>query len=421
MTNPTEYKSSADNSENIFCDIKTDVNVHKNETSFVNNKSSDIDTDVSKPHNIHSTFITNDVENIHNVSSVQNIKQNKSNFDANDVKDAEDHCDKQNDECSKEISEFNKSELEIPEIIENDDGENVDSSELLTKNLEICEASMKHESDENCTCVENSDSISENEEINNFNSITVNTDVFAENSEVLNEITAAVFNDFAISSVDETKYYTGETENNFENEIKNTEDDDMFFDDFTDFKSSEIDDNTVVNDSEVISSKTEITATETVLNNIEDSNDDFNDFTDFKTANETEQPDILKSAIETEELNLKTDETKENSEENIQDDDFGDFDDYSIVEDQTSNIEFVANFDEPNVKNAEELLKNIFTFEESELPDCKTIDFINNDVFKHVQDIEHTNALSYHWTNSESQKTLLKALNIDSRNIVSHV
>jgi hypothetical protein len=51
--------------------------------------------------------------------------------------------------------------------------------------------------------------------------------------------------------------------------------------------------------------------------------------------------------------------------------------------------------------------------------DLQSLIIKTDKIWKHLKSVEETNALSYQWSNSSSNNTLLNALGIDSRNIVS--
>lgn len=137
------------------------------------------------------------------------------------------------------------------------------------------------------------------------------------------------------------------------------------------------------------------------------SDSDF-DFDDFKSSdvNKSEDADYN---------DFKSTDKKKNDEFGY--DDFGDFSDYSS---QPSTSDVKLSYDKHEILcRAEEVIKNIFPFKSTDFPDCVPEDFTDNSIFEQLKIIENTNALNYHWNNSESQKGLLKSLNIDSRNIVS--
>uniref|UniRef100_A0A8D9BYU3 Aftiphilin n=1 Tax=Cacopsylla melanoneura TaxID=428564 RepID=A0A8D9BYU3_9HEMI len=67
-------------------------------------------------------------------------------------------------------------------------------------------------------------------------------------------------------------------------------------------------------------------------------------------------------------------------------------------------------------------MTSLFEKSTQELPECSviTLDQIlsQDEAWRRLHDIENTPALSYQWSNSESNKALLSALNIDTRNII---
>lgn len=150
-----------------------------------------------------------------------------------------------------------------------------------------------------------------------------------------------------------------------------------------------------------------------------ESNDDFGDF-EFSSSVKVDDKINVPSTSTNDELSLKQ---KAVDDDDDQFDEFGDFNDYSTQEEFVS-ADIPANLKLSLTKvpaNVEKIVGDAFSIAESTVPNYEYIDFMNNDVFRQVQDIENTNALSYQWANSESQKMLLQALNIDSRNIVSFI
>lgn len=70
----------------------------------------------------------------------------------------------------------------------------------------------------------------------------------------------------------------------------------------------------------------------------------------------------------------------------------------------------------------EDIITNMFPVVPS-VEEIELTDLLNKSdkIWLAVKSIEETNALSYHWSNSASNNTLLSSLGIDSRNIVSLV
>ncbi|GLV43579.1 Aftiphilin [Carabus blaptoides fortunei] len=148
------------------------------------------------------------------------------------------------------------------------------------------------------------------------------------------------------------------------------------------------------------------------------SNDDFGDF-EFSPSVKVDDK-INVPGTSTSNVHMKQNVIVDDNDDDDQFDEFGDFNDYSTQED------FVSTDIPVNLKlsltevpaNLNKTVGDAFSISESTVLNYEYIDFMNNDVFRQVQDIENTNALSYQWVNSLSQKTLLQALNIDSRNIL---
>lgn len=74
------------------------------------------------------------------------------------------------------------------------------------------------------------------------------------------------------------------------------------------------------------------------------------------------------------------------------------------------------------VSQVEKIISSIFE-KTADIPEVNVQSLINtgDKIWKSIKNVEETNALSYQWTNSSSNNALLKALGIDSRNIVSSV
>ncbi|KAI5707081.1 hypothetical protein M8J75_014248 [Diaphorina citri] len=95
------------------------------------------------------------------------------------------------------------------------------------------------------------------------------------------------------------------------------------------------------------------------------------------------------------------------------DDDFGDF----------SSENFVTQAPTPKLFDVSTLdMENLFEKPTGQLPEVaiSTLDHIlsQDEAWRRLHDIENTPALSYQWSNSESNKALLTSLNIDTRNII---
>lgn len=129
------------------------------------------------------------------------------------------------------------------------------------------------------------------------------------------------------------------------------------------------------------------TTSTTKPNEIKTDDDGFDDFEDFKSATATE--------------------TKASN----PNEDFGNFDCFASST-KTSTI--------TNKQDAEKIIKDVFPIIKCEFVEWKDTDSLNKGfVFKNLEEITETNAISYQWVQSASQKMLLRSLNIDTRNIVS--
>ncbi|CAH1279655.1 unnamed protein product [Diabrotica balteata] len=130
--------------------------------------------------------------------------------------------------------------------------------------------------------------------------------------------------------------------------------------------------------------------------------DDFDDFASFSTTTDPQGLDP-----------------------NISDDAFGDFGNFtsSTSDPKPDNQSLEETFPVLDVKEVfkktEEVVKEIFVLPEETQEDFIYFELGKDDfVFKQIQDITDSPALTYHWSKSTSQKYLLKSLNIDARNIL---
>lgn len=133
-------------------------------------------------------------------------------------------------------------------------------------------------------------------------------------------------------------------------------------------------------------------------------------FADFQVAEQSKCNDDDFGDFE--ECPVKTGSALQIPSEN-EEDEFGGFGSFSAAE-------VSGDFGASGSEKAEQIIKSAFP-----TVDIKTDDFVDSEstektpVFDLLKDIMETNALKFHWVNSSSQKLLLKALNIDMRNIVS--
>lgn len=114
---------------------------------------------------------------------------------------------------------------------------------------------------------------------------------------------------------------------------------------------------------------------------------------------------------------------------NDDEDEFGDFGNYTQSSSNDplalANVQTAVN--STSAINTDQVLENIDNILLEMFPSCGSNydNFVLSDisetdlVFKNIKDVTETNALTYQWSNSVSQDHLLKALNIDTRNIVS--
>lgn len=110
------------------------------------------------------------------------------------------------------------------------------------------------------------------------------------------------------------------------------------------------------------------------------------------------------------------------------DDDFGDFNNYSLQTRTPNNQEgkmsviqkMCGTNSEVTIQQAESIILEMFAAVEQSLSEYCHQDFTSGDkILGQLKDVTDTCALSYQWSKSQGQNCLLKALNIDTRNIVS--
>lgn len=100
------------------------------------------------------------------------------------------------------------------------------------------------------------------------------------------------------------------------------------------------------------------------------------------------------------------------AQDDIEDDDFGDFNNYSL---DSPNLQI----DIHGPEKAESIVMLMFPKIEQQAEEYHEENFIFNDsIFCQLKDVTDTLALSYQWSKSNSQNFLLQALNIDTRNIL---
>ncbi|XP_050305394.1 uncharacterized protein LOC126742680 [Anthonomus grandis grandis] len=103
-----------------------------------------------------------------------------------------------------------------------------------------------------------------------------------------------------------------------------------------------------------------------------------------------------------------------------EDDDFGDFASIStlpMAEPPQSRVLLLN--EKQALEKSTEIVKEMFPVPQMAVPDFREGNFEETDkVFNQIKNITETHALAYQWSKSASQNLLLKALNIDSRNIL---
>ena len=138
--------------------------------------------------------------------------------------------------------------------------------------------------------------------------------------------------------------------------------------------------------------------------------DDFGDFTNFSEHTQFE----------------KLDETNVPDKKN-EEDDFGDFSDFettfeqpSVEQSQISLKESICRIENKSAANKiEDIITTMFSMD-SEQCEIEIQPLISevDEVWQSIKNVEETNALTYQWTNSSSNNVLLNSLGIDSRNIL---
>lgn len=390
-----------DSSENIFCDIKSDVNndLSEHEPSFVNNnKLIEIHDDITiKTRAIIITpSVSVCVQNSENTNSklMPTVETETIILNQKEVSKDYDYCDKRKDLSScTELQDKDTSNVEASINILLKTKETINDEEQIEKN--DCFSEKIDATEETTVFNEFSDTVKE--EIEN---VLIVSEVNGEENRIIANEKDIHDKNNSLESFEDFGSFSTMPETEFSKEtIVDSLDD---FGDFSSISQSTKEDEFGDFSTTII--------TQQVTNKIDEFYrepiEDLDDFQDFSTA--------VAEALESDLRPLELESTESSNDDG---DDFGDFNDF-----ETADLKFVANFEAPSTietKNADEVIKKAFICPEAEKDNCYTIDFISNDLFRNIHDIENTNALSYHWSNSESQKMMLKALNIDSRNIVS--
>ncbi|XP_076636554.1 aftiphilin isoform X2 [Colletes latitarsis] len=129
--------------------------------------------------------------------------------------------------------------------------------------------------------------------------------------------------------------------------------------------------------------------------------DDFGDFTNFSDQGQLEKIDVVKLPE--------------------RDDDFGDFSDFEQpVAEGFSLKESISRIENKNAANKiEDIIATLFpnNLERCEIQ-VQSLISQTDGVWQSVKSVEETNALTYQWANSTSNNMLLNSLGIDSRNIL---
>ncbi|KAK6638733.1 hypothetical protein RUM43_007000 [Polyplax serrata] len=153
----------------------------------------------------------------------------------------------------------------------------------------------------------------------------------------------------------------------------------------------------------------------------ENMSDNFSEFTDFTTYNASNSESRTQSFSQYQ-GSIKND-IQQQKEDNFDDfDDFNDFNDFEGVQ-----FESCVAVKEPTVEETLKLMFQGGQVDSSEAEDANiavltdTLHSCLDDsssVWGHLKELETSNALSYQWSSSTANKTLLSSLNIDCRNIL---
>jgi hypothetical protein len=162
----------------------------------------------------------------------------------------------------------------------------------------------------------------------------------------------------------------------------------------------------------------------------DDDDDDFNDFEAAIPVHRTIETQSSVTSFEAppEEVKFEADFSAFN-EQSENDDDFGDFNDFetapmanieTIAQETTHSIEFVK------PSNVLGLIGEMFPSDEQQCDETLEMkyesyanDMKSDGIVKKLDDFDATFALGYHYNNSSASQIIVKALGIDTRNIVS--
>lgn len=449
----TDLKSHANKQDTEFNKLEVPENIYFEEppelppddmieddedfASFSQSLELDKNKDISVPFVVNQEVLTHlqdttepdksDVQSVP-ISDAVSVIENNSGTTKPNIK-FEIITDPTTTDCVSE-SELSSVKYSVEKLNLNDDcEESVGKSENISLNINNESCEKIEEGDEKTLLYhENTDACKDNQnftiaedDFDDFTSFTPinNQEMITSNiPESLHDITNEVFDDFKSSHAE-------------------------IDDDFSEFKSS-----IVISDilEETSSNESENTSELQIDANFDDFMMADEDFDNFRTSvinptfEETFPESSLNSNIKIEtrvdifgapyEVALIRDENKTD----LDDDDFGDFDDFQTHSsarrkefEQPHQVvgdfgAFVQNFPldlKGNTEKIEDVVVGMFPKQENVVVDGCKLDFLEgNFIFEQMQDITETNAVSFVWSKSSSQKALLKALNIDTRNIV---
>lgn len=151
----------------------------------------------------------------------------------------------------------------------------------------------------------------------------------------------------------------------------------------------------------------------------EETAQDFTEFADFSSASNDKPQEITPNDDFDDDFGEFTSTNVEEIRQEPEFDDFGDFSEFSKSESENEQpITLVLN-KENAASNTAAILTEIFPEINENTTEFRENEVEKNDkIFNELKDVTETNALLYQWSKSSSQNLLLKALNIDTRNIV---
>ncbi|CAK1550525.1 unnamed protein product [Leptosia nina] len=339
--------------------------------------------------------------------------------------------DKASEAIQTESSNFVEQDnmaLKCDDIVIEDLNLKIEKGNILKENIETDEANEDNEADITCF-VEDTEAVDKtisdnilvtdnNTKENDIEKITSTNNIFPTNNSMTEE---EMMDDIVVN--DDQKDVESDLNQNLSSDInlcKKSDTDIAVTDDFDKFEDFHF---TTV-------SQTTYDFVENVGNPWENNDSEDIGFGDFKAnfdSGETKQEELRdQQSIENSNTQVTLD--------NFTDDDFGDFDDFkssvkdfnpTVVNEQmpphVTVLNLQANDNEAQaVESITNILTNIFT---EDMPHSEklfegNLDKMLSETWHHLKDVDERQPYIVYWNNSLGQKTLLKALCIDSRNIL---